>query len=200
MPNRTTEEIEKRKTADIKMNRLNCGWNLAPKDLADIITFLNGWTPKTEVEKRDKHILELAFINDMNASQISRLNDPLIIGMGNRNHGKQLSAAWIWKICIQYAPQAIKRGEHGKTKKPPRKNAETRNELHRQQLRGEIDRPKICAACGSTDNIELHHIIPIAAGGTNEYFNLINLCHACHMKLHRSIYDRLKWPQEQISF
>lgn len=182
----TTEEIEQRKKAGIKMNRLNCGWNLSPEDLASIITFINGWNPTTETEKRDRHILELAFIQDMNASQIARLNDPLIIGMGNRSRGKPLSVSSILAICHKYAPALKKKRQRKCT------TSEERNRLFRERQQQKTSRPKICATCGGTDDIELHHIIPLAAGGTNDYYNLIYLCHNCHMKLHHNIYDRLK--------
>ena len=31
---------------------------------------------------------------------------------------------------------------------------------------------------------EVHHIIPLADGGSNRHNNLLSLCHRCHMKLH----------------
>lgn len=181
----TNEEIEKRKSAGVKMNKLDCGWKLPPAELAKIVTFINGWTPTTETEKRDKHILELAFIEDMNATQIARLNDPIIIGMGNRNHGKPLTPAYIWMICTRFAPAAVKH-----TKRTPAKKK--RDALYRYRQTGGVDRPKICSTCGSKKEIELHHIIPLDAGGTNDYFNLIFLCHHCHMMLHHEIYDYLE--------
>lgn len=41
-----------------------------------------------------------------------------------------------------------------------------------------------CASCGSTDDLEIHHIVPIAVGGSNNLFNLAALCHSCHMAAH----------------
>ena len=70
------------------MNKLNCGWNLPAKIIATIVSRILELDPQTDAEKRDKRILELAFIDDMNATQIARLNDPLIVGMGNRSKGK----------------------------------------------------------------------------------------------------------------
>lgn len=37
-----------------------------------------------------------------------------------------------------------------------------------------------CRRCGATTALEVHHRIPLAAGGTNAPENLIVLCHACH--------------------
>ena len=189
----TNEEIERRQKAGIKMNRLNCGWNLSTTDLAEIITFINQWEPQNETEKRDKHILELAFIHDMNASQIARLNDPLIIGHGNRSHGKPLSHVAIWSVCAKYAPKCVNKRTTKKVN-----STDQRNILFAERLQGKIERPKICSTCGSTDNIELHHIIPIAAGGTNDYYNLIYLCHNCHRLLHQIIYKKIRYKEGDL--
>jgi len=38
-----------------------------------------------------------------------------------------------------------------------------------------------CSLCGdSVDRLEVHHIIPVVAGGTNEDYNLMPLCPSCH--------------------
>lgn len=182
----TEQDIAENKAQGKRMNRLNCGWNLKPAELAEITRFIDAWEPKTETEKRDKHILELAFIQDMNASQIARLHDPLIVGIGNRNQNGPLSPGWIVKICYSYFPNL-------KRKRKPRADREQRNALYMERQKGQIKRQKSCATCGSRKDIELHHIIPIAAGGTNDYFNLVSLCHDCHMKLHHAIYDAINW-------
>ncbi len=41
-----------------------------------------------------------------------------------------------------------------------------------------------CSKCGSCNNIEVHHKIPLSKGGTNNIKNLIPLCHDCHEKIH----------------
>ena len=192
MPFYTNEEVEKRKANGEKMYKLNCGWNLSPHMIVKISDFLNNWTPKTETEKRDKHILKLAFIEDMNASQIARLNDPLIVGVGNRSRGKPLSPSSILAICYKYFPETKQRKYKGKNDKA----RQQRIELYKLKQDGEINKPKVCATCGDTENVELHHIVPIALGGNNDYFNLIYMCHDCHMKLHHIIYDKLEIPKK----
>lgn len=37
-----------------------------------------------------------------------------------------------------------------------------------------------CRLCGSTQGLDVHHIVPIMSGGTNERWNLMTLCVACH--------------------
>ena len=44
-----------------------------------------------------------------------------------------------------------------------------------------------CAICGSKENLEVHHIVPISKGGTNEVENLAILCRKCN----REIYNRI---------
>ena len=188
MPFLTNEDIEEREKSGARMTHLNQGWNLQPKTVAKIAAFLKKWKPETETEKRDKHILQLAFIEDMNASQIARLNDPVIVGAGNRSRGKPLSPGSILKICYKYFPEAKERKYKGKSNENQRK----RTELYQTRQKGEISKLEICATCGTIENIELHHIIPLTAGGTNDYFNLVYMCHDCHMKLHHLLYDKLE--------
>ena len=188
MPFLTNEDIEERTAAGKQMKKLNCGWNLTPEQTARITLCLKEWQPENEVEKRDKKICYLAFVKNMNAAQIRRLNDPLIVGLGNRSRGKQLSPSSILAICYKYFPETKQRTYKGKDS-PAKKQ---RNELFCQVQKGELRKPKICATCGATEKIELHHIIPVKAGGTNDYFNLVYMCHDCHMKLHHTIYDYLK--------
>lgn len=42
--------------------------------------------------------------------------------------------------------------------------------------------PSVCEMCGETPDRELdvHHIIPVASGGTNGDWNLMALCRSCH--------------------
>lgn len=50
----TNEDIKQRKDKGINMKRLDCGWNIANQDLAEIITFIKGFVPRTDVERRNK--------------------------------------------------------------------------------------------------------------------------------------------------
>lgn len=37
---------------------------------------------------------------------------------------------------------------------------------------------------------EVHHIVPVSRGGTNDEANLMSLCHSCHTKIHHELGDR----------
>ena len=42
---------------------------------------------------------------------------------------------------------------------------------------------KRCELCGSTWNCEIHHIIPVCLGGTDDDDNLVVVCGRCHTRL-----------------
>ncbi len=54
-----------------------------------------------------------------------------------------------------------------------------------------------CAVCGNPDNLEIHHIIPRASGGTNDIANLLPLCHECHCAIHKMAEIRGKKTYEE---
>ena len=49
------------------------------------------------------------------------------------------------------------------------------------------DREKVCINCGSREEIEMHHIVPLSKGGSNNEGNLVYLCFECHCKVHETI-------------
>ena len=42
----------------------------------------------------------------------------------------------------------------------------------------------VCNVCYSEGPTEVHHIVPISAGGPNTYNNMVELCLSCHSKAH----------------
>lgn len=42
-----------------------------------------------------------------------------------------------------------------------------------------------CRQCGSNKSLEVHHIVALHSGGSNELSNLITLCHDCHRAQHK---------------
>ena len=44
-----------------------------------------------------------------------------------------------------------------------------------------------CSLCGTTETLEIHHIVPISKGGTNETENLAILCDKCNRKIRNKI-------------
>lgn len=52
----------------------------------------------------------------------------------------------------------------------------------RTELDGILTRE--CANCGSDSDLHIHHIVPLAVGGSNRLSNLVRLCSECHAKVH----------------
>ena len=42
-----------------------------------------------------------------------------------------------------------------------------------------------CQKCGRAGRLEVHHVLELAHGGTNDMNNLNTLCRACHIDTHR---------------
>lgn len=59
---------------------------------------------------------------------------------------------------------------------------ETRNAKFRERLKEELG--TVCANCGTTENIEYHHVVPLKLNGTNRISNIVPLCYACHKAAH----------------
>ena len=57
-----------------------------------------------------------------------------------------------------------------------------------------IARHPLCERCLANGKFraaaEVHHILPVSRGGTNEENNLMALCWSCHQKIHRQLGDR----------
>lgn len=41
-----------------------------------------------------------------------------------------------------------------------------------------------CCNCGSTQELEYHHVVPISLGGKDSNSNIVCLCYPCHQKIH----------------
>jgi len=64
-----------------------------------------------------------------------------------------------------------------------RLDSETYEQLRNQVLRRDGWR---CQACGTMSNLEVHHKRFRSHSGEDEAENLITLCSACHVSVHRS--------------
>lgn len=49
-----------------------------------------------------------------------------------------------------------------------------------QKLSKEMRKNGVCHRCGSKEQLAVHHIIPVKAGGSRESRNLVTLCPHCH--------------------
>lgn len=51
------------------------------------------------------------------------------------------------------------------------------------EIRKLLGEHSCCELCGDQRNLEVHHIIPVCCGGTDNIDNLIVICGVCHAKL-----------------
>lgn len=66
----------------------------------------------------------------------------------------------------------------------------TRTSAHRDAQRGGRMRDlEVCQICGSTDNVQGHHIFDLSLGGAANIDNIVTLCSVCHQKVHRGLID-----------
>ena len=153
--------------------------NVSNKNLFSICRFLDAWKPLTELEKRDKEILTLAYEFDMSCSEIANMNK--FYGMSNRcNTNKPMSEYSIARLIASYKLVWEKKKDNTKAN-----NYERRKQIIIDRYNGKYDSvPKICAICGSKKQLEMHHKIPISHGGSDEVSNMIYLCKKCHKNLH----------------
>lgn len=56
--------------------------------------------------------------------------------------------------------------------------------------------PKVCVNCGNTEGVEMHHIVPLSMGGSNQKGNLVYLCRECHYKAHGANIGRYSGERE----
>jgi len=71
----------------------------------------------------------------------------------------------------------------------PRPDSQTWDRLRRKRL--QIDK-YTCQGCGAEATKQnVHHIVPLHSGGSNEIKNLITLCDRCHRQIH-------PWLDEEV--
>lgn len=61
--------------------------------------------------------------------------------------------------------------------------SEFRSPSFRNHLRDKLG--VSCMYCGTTKDVEYHHIVPISQGGDNRIQNIVPLCRVCHAKAHK---------------
>lgn len=74
-------------------------------------------------------------------------------------------------------------------------NEPTREAL--RELRDEFNKPSFrkklveahgckCVVCGTTEDVQFHHVLPLACGGNNNIGNIVPMCHVHHMLTHHA--------------
>ena len=121
-------------------------------------------------EGSEKVILSLYFISGLSSTEVVRYCEEHNIQ--SRNHTFYTRRS-IQNICNKHFPEARQYGK-------PNPDRDKRKG-HARFIRENPSRFKVCSICGSTENVEAHHKIPLSIGGDDDTWNLEGLCHDCHV-------------------
>lgn len=144
------------------------------------------------VSERDIKILKEIIFNQKSTAELAylgRTNPDYDWLTSNQN--KPISTRRIQQILTKYFPEFHIHTTH----KKQRKEQKLRNEQNiiRQTM---ITSESSCGKCGCKNNLQLHHIIPITLGGSNDDANLIILCNNCHQKITNRYLDWIRKNQD----
>lgn len=130
------------------------------------------------LSERDERILTELIVNMKSTEQLAylaRTDEEYSWLKSNQN--KPISSRRIHQILTDYFPEF----HIQTTNKKQRKDQKIRNEQN--VIRQTIITPESCCShCGSKENLEIHHLMPIIFGGDNNEFDLSILCNDCHKK------------------
>lgn len=164
-----------------KQGKFDRGWNFTHEYYNHIRN-----TYRKIDNERDRQIIKLCFIDDNSTYEALKI----IMDMSDEqqkmfysNQGKLLSIRRIQQIIDEYYPDyrdnvielRKKSREANKKVRPLRGNY--------QDVIKECTAIKNCSFCGETQNLEIHHMIPVSMNGTSDSRNLIYLCNDCHKKV-----------------
>ncbi len=156
-------------------------------------------------EVNEDGIIEFAFKDNFIDSLLNETHILTIYG-GNKAYERRIEQENRDKANLQYRQQMIEQEEKDKIKRKLIKRQRKRD-LERQVLQEMMDngelygeqlrRPSIprdvvdavyrrdkgrCVYCGSTENLQLDHIIPFSRGGATTIENLQLLCQRCNLE------------------
>lgn len=145
--------------------------NISYKQRQEIINRIFNYYSNDTYYERDRQILYQVFAQEMPISEIAKS------GQFISKRGNPISMRMIQKIVHDFDPELYEKYKKGKST--------TRNREHLDNTRKckSMINYKVCAMCGETQNLELHHMIPIAMGGTTDKLNLVYLCKQCHRQV-----------------
>ena len=149
---------------------------LPPKRLFEIYEMIKQWEPQSDTERRDKAILHEMFIEGKTTREICE-EGKYKSRQWEKGGRKPLQQRQIQNIVARYVPDFGRKKPKGK--RPTTSKARNEQTAIKQEY---LKAGKTCAVCGSTENLELHHMIPLDLGGSNDEANLIILCKYCHFQ------------------
>lgn len=125
--------------------------------------------PTNNVEIRNKEILELYFIDGYGAREISEMN------LFKSRNGGYLGKRMIQLIVKEHFPDVFAKRDKPESKKSIKRKVSKNVSRIREGFNAQM-----CCKCGSFLEVEMHHMIPVDIGGTDDIENLMPLCEECH--------------------
>lgn len=143
-----------------------------------------------KLSERDEMILTELIVNMRSTAELAYLGrTDKNYSWLQSNQGKPMSVRRIQQILTEHFPEF----HIQKTHKKNRAHKEIRKEG--SQIRKIITPDSMCWRCGSKENLELHHILPVSWNGDNDERNLMILCHDCHRQISNyqlTIFSKMK--------
>jgi hypothetical protein len=93
---------------------------------------------------------------------------------------------WLLSIIGSFFDKGSNNSKSSSYFRPSNNYPENWQEIRKQALQRDGYR---CGNCGATENLHVHHIVPLSKGGSNSLSNLRTLCKNCHQKLHPHMRD-----------
>ena len=130
------------------------------------------------LSNRDKKILAELIYNQKTTAELARLaqNDEKYNWMKS-NQNKPISLRRIQQILTKYYPEF-----HIQTTHKKQNLTHTVRKEQAKLVKIIITDNSVCGKCGSKEDLEIHHLMPVIFGGGNDERNLIILCKNCHQK------------------
>lgn len=148
-----------------------------------------------KITDRDYRILEELIVKMKSTAQLSYLaKNDIEYSWLKSNQNKPMSCRRIQQILTEHFPEFHTWQTHKGTK--PEELQRIRSEQWRIIQERKRSRQPQCGMCGSTEQLELHHLLPIVLGGTNDERNLIFLCETCHNAQTQYLRERLRELKE----
>lgn len=164
---------------------------LTPKRWFEIYEMIKNFEPRNDMEQRDKALLHMMFIEGKTTREICE-EGTIKSKRWIKGGRKPMSQRQIENILFKYVPDYGRKNRKAKKTTTPKVRSE-QTAIKQKYLR----EGRACAVCGSTENLEIHHMIPIDMGGTNDAANLIVLCRYCHYEA-TQYYIRMKRQGAEI--
>lgn len=142
------------------------------------------------ISERDIRILEEIIVNMKSTAHLAYLaRTDKEYSWFKSNQNKPISTRRIQQILHTWYPEFHIQKTHQKY----RKDQSIRNEHLRIRKKLFQEGKKYCGRCGTTEKLDLHHMMPVFLSGTNDLPNLVFLCEKCHEETTQYIRKKYKY-------